>query len=303
MVLAAVLWTLMAWVHKAAANYSVYLVATSPKEGCGKTTLVVHVVGRLVPKPYMSGSNPTEAAIFRQADREKPTMVFDNVDRMFQQKPGIADLFLYGWSRGVGYRARRRIGGHLVPGTLRSILREGLHADRHQYSAPAARSLPVDRALAVGPGDEVIEVNPHDEALMAEFETLRRKLSRWSLDHADTLKLTKPLFPAGLIGRQRDNAKLLLAIAELAGDVWADKARLAMEKLLHEQREPAWLDLLLRELWDVFIEKGNANITSKQLLARLASDPTSVWYEFNRDRRVTERQIAVLLRRCTSVRA
>jgi hypothetical protein len=53
-VLCIALWVLTAWVHEVAAHYSVYLVATSPKEDCGKTTLIVDVVGRLVPKPYVS---------------------------------------------------------------------------------------------------------------------------------------------------------------------------------------------------------------------------------------------------------
>ena len=44
----------MAWVHEVAAHYSVYLVATSPKEDCGKTTLTVEVIARLVLKAYVS---------------------------------------------------------------------------------------------------------------------------------------------------------------------------------------------------------------------------------------------------------
>lgn len=108
-VLCIALWILMAWVHEAVAHHSLYLVATSPKEDCGKTTLVVQIVGRLVPKPYVSGANPTEASIFRLADREKPTMIFDNVDTLFQRKPEITELFLNGWNSATSRsRARRR---------------------------------------------------------------------------------------------------------------------------------------------------------------------------------------------------
>lgn len=53
----------------------------------------------------------------------------------------------------------------------------------------------------------------------------------------------------------------------------------------------------MSELWDVFITKAHVNITSKQLLARLITDPTSVWCEYSHDRRVTERQVAVLIRK------
>src|SRR4029077_11227581 len=110
-VLVIALWVMMAWVHEVAAHYSVYLVATSPKEGCGKTELTVKVVGRLVPKPYVSGSDPTVASIFRTADREKPAMIFDNVDTLFQRKPEVAELFLNGWTRGIKIARGERING------------------------------------------------------------------------------------------------------------------------------------------------------------------------------------------------
>jgi hypothetical protein len=296
-VLCIALWILMAWVHEAVAHHSLYLVATSPKEDCGKTTLIVDVVGRLVPKPYVSGANPTEASIFRQADREKPTMIFDNVDTLFQRKPEIAELFLSGWTRNVKVPRAEKIGGlwmtvHYDPFCPKACTLIGTNIP----PALLSRCLLIE-LWPLKPGEEVVEVDPHDEALKAELETLNRKLLRWSLDHVDALKSAKPLFPAGFINRQRANAKLLLAIAELASGDWPDKARAALDKLLRERREPGWLDLLLREMWDVFGEKARVNITSKQLLARLTADPTSVWHEYLRDRRVTERQVAALIRK------
>jgi Protein of unknown function (DUF3631) len=296
-VLCIALWVLMAWVHEVAAHYSVYLVATSPKEDCGKTTLIVDVVAQLVPKPYVSGGNPTEASIFRLTDREKPTMIFDNVDTLFQGKPEITELFLNGWTRGIKVPRAEKIDGIWTtvfydPFCPKACTLIGTNLPQ----ALLGRCLLIE-LWPLKPGEEVEEINPHDEGLKAEFETLRRKLLRWSLDHGDALKSARPLFPAGFINRQRANAKLLLAIAELAAGDWPDKARTATEKLLREQREPGWLDLLLRDLWDVFVEKARVNITSKQLLARLTADPTSVWHEYSRDRRVTERQVAGLIRK------
>ena len=110
-ILCIALWILMASVHEVAAHYSLYLVATSPDIGMGKTTLVVDVIARLVPKPYVSGANPTEATIFRLADREKPTMIFDNVDTLFLRKPEITELFLNGWTRGIKVPRMEKIDG------------------------------------------------------------------------------------------------------------------------------------------------------------------------------------------------
>ena len=62
-------------------------------------------------------------------------------------------------------------------------------------------------------------------------EVLRRKLARWSNDNAAGLKYAKPLLPAAFISRPADNWTLLLAIAELAGDDWAERARAARIRL------------------------------------------------------------------------
>ena len=110
-VLAIALWIMMAWVHEAAAHYSVYLVATAPKEDCGKTTLIIEVVGWLMPKPFACSSDPTVASVFRTADREKPTMLFDNVDTLFQRKIEITELFLNAWTRGTKYPREEKSGG------------------------------------------------------------------------------------------------------------------------------------------------------------------------------------------------
>lgn len=234
--------------------------------------MVVEVVGRLVHKKYVSGANPTEASIFRLADREKPTQIFDNVDTLFQRKREIAELFLNGWTRGINVQRAERIGGTWVTVFYDVFCPKACTLVGTNIPRPLLGRCLLIELWPLKPGEELVEVDPRDEALAAEFETLRRELMRWSSDHGDALKSAKPLFPAGFVNRQRANAKLLLAIAELAGSDWAGKARSALDKLLREQREPSWLDLLLRELWDVFIEKASANITSKLLLARLTAD-------------------------------
>jgi hypothetical protein len=105
------------------------------------------------------------------------------------------------------------------------------------------------------------------------------------------------LFPAGFTTRPRSNAKLLLAIAELGGDAWAETARATLDKLLREKREPGWLELLLQELWAVFVTKGGKGIESAALVERLTADPTSVWCEYGRGHSVTQREVAALLRK------
>jgi putative DNA primase/helicase len=93
------LWTMMAWVHNQIAHHSPYLVATSPEDSAGKTTLIAETVGRLAPKAANAGE-PT-AAIFRFIDREKPTLIVDDADVLFQRKRDLAHIFNVAWTRGV----------------------------------------------------------------------------------------------------------------------------------------------------------------------------------------------------------
>jgi hypothetical protein len=298
-VLAIALWILMAWVHEAAAHYSVYLVATAPKDDCGKTTLIIEVVGRLAPKPYASGSDPTIASIFRTADREKPTMLFDNVDTLFQRKPEVTELFLSGWTRGIKYPRTEYIGGHYQTVQYDPFCPKACSLIGTNLPSPLlGRSLLIE-LWPLKPGEEVAEVKPFDEDLMDEFKTLRSKSLRWSNDNVEALKTAEPLVPAGFTTRPRANAKLLLAIAELGGANWAERARAAIDKLLRQKREPSWLELLLQELWTVFVKERRKDILSKQLLVRLTSDPISQWCEYGHGHghKVTEREIAAILRR------
>ena len=271
---------------------------TAPKDDCGKTTLIIEVVGRLAPKAYASGSDPTVASIFRTADRDKPTMLFDNVDTLFQRKPEVTELFLIGWTRGIKIPRVERIGGDWQtvwydPFTPKACSLIGTNLPR-----PLLGRCLLIELWPLKPGEEVAEVNPFNPELMDAFKSLRRKLMRWSDDNASTLKDAEPLFPAGFTTRPRANVKLLLAIAELAGDDWAEQARAAVDKLLRAKREPSWLELLLKEVWAVFVIEASKDIKSAALVKRLTNDPTSEWHEYgSRAHRVTEREVAALLRR------
>jgi hypothetical protein len=291
------LWNMMAWAHEEAAHYSVYLVATSPKDDCGKTTLLVEVLGRLVPKPWISASKPTVSNIFRTADRVKPSMIVDNVDTLFQRNHEVTELFLNGWTRGIKYSRNERVGGEWVSVSYDPFCPKACTLIGSDLPRPLLGRCLLIELWPLKLGDEVVEVDPFDQELMETFKVLRRKLARWNQDNVAALKTAKPIFPVGLTTRPRANAKLLLAIAELTGDAYAERARIALNKLLREEKEPSWLELLLRELWMVFVEEQRKDITSKQLVTRLTADPTSEWCDYGRGHRVTEREVAALLRK------
>jgi Protein of unknown function (DUF3631) len=64
-----------------------------------------------------------------------------------------------------------------------------------------------------------------------------------------------------------------------------------------EAVEPSWLERLLQELWVIFVDEKCKDIQSAALVKRLTADPTSVWCEYGRGHRVTQREVAALLRK------
>ena len=71
----------------------------------------------------------------------------------------------------------------------------------------------------------------HYDQLFAELEPIRRKAARWALDQQDRLGNITAQPPETLHDRAQDLWRPLLAIAELAGHTWMDRARRAAVQL------------------------------------------------------------------------
>ena len=128
-----------------------------------------------------------------------------------------------------------------------------------------------------------------------EFLELRRKLMRWSADHATTLAEAKPTLPPGFNNRRAANWRLLLAIADGAGGDWPKRARQAAIKLLsRESTEPSAGVRLLTALQEIFANR--TEITSAELVQLLAADPDAEWGAFRGRAVISQRELAALLK-------
>ena len=65
----------------------------------------------------------------------------------------------------------------------------------------------------------------------AGLEELRQQALRCSIDNAESLKGAEPEMPTGFDNRLGDNYRLLVAIADLAGGEWPERARQAAQRI------------------------------------------------------------------------
>jgi putative DNA primase/helicase len=296
-VLATALWIMVCWVHEEVAHYSPYFVLTSAIPGCGKTT-GLKLLRQLTPRPYSFGA-ATAASIFRVVDREKPTLLGDNVDTLFKRKPDLTELFLLAHTRGWKIPRAEKIDGEWVirwfdPFCPKAVTLVGTNLPE----ALLSRSIVIE-LWKMKPGETVAKIDELDSELMDAFKTLRRKLRRWADDHAAALKDAKPIMPATFINRPADNWILPWAIADTAGDEWGQLARGAAERLSEDGIvEPSWLERLAEEFWVIFVEERRDRISSEELVKRkMTADPTSIWHDYGRGHAITQREVAALLRK------
>src|SRR5215831_3321337 len=128
----------------------------------------------------------------------------------------------------------------------------------------------------------------------AEFKVIRRKLLRFAIDNAVTLRDAKPDFPPGFNNRIRTNWKMLLAIAELADGEWPERVRKAALELEADRDEPDEGIRLFQGLKDVWgsVEER----TSESVCEALAEHPSGEWVDFRGKGPISPHQLAALLR-------
>ena len=252
--LAMALWVAMAWVHEIAAIHSPFLAMTSAEPNSGKTT-ALGVVSFLVPKPYR-GAELTGANVYRFVDAAKPTLIVDDADDLFKRKSDLAHIFNVSWTRNT--KIPRQVMGITVwfdPFCPKAIGLIGMNVP------PALASRFIVIKLWPKKADEKVEAFSHADD--AEFAVLRRKLARWSADQATALKDAVPLLPTGFNNRAASSWWLLLAIGELAGGVWPERAREAAGRLTRTIHKPSQRRQLLAAFRDIFTA-GRKEITRRR---------------------------------------
>jgi putative DNA primase/helicase len=283
------LWILFAWVHDTAAVHSPFLLVTSPQANCGKSTLL-STVAFLVPRALLN-VEISEAALFRSIELWLPTIIVDEADMIFVNNEPLRAVFNSGWTRGAV--VLRCIGDDKVPHAFPTFCPRALGMKgRKLPETTLSRSIIIE--LKRKTADEKAE---HFRAVDDPgLEELRRQALRWATDNAQALNGAEPQMPPGFDNRLGDNFRLLLAIADLAGGEWPERAREAAQTLSGAGDTASTDSQLLADIRAAFDEAKSDVLSSADLVGKLTAEPDSQWAEWRSGKPITQNQLARLLK-------
>lgn len=248
----------------------------SPEPGSGKSR-ALEVTEPLVPRP-VHAVNTTPAYLFRKVsdDAGPPTILFDEIDTVFG--PKAKDNEEVRGMLNAGHRKGAVSGRCVVRG--KTVETEELPA----YCAVALAGLDdlpdtiMTRSVVVrmrrrSPTERV---EPWRMRLNGpEGERIGEHLREWAADVHHLIEW--PQMPEGIEDRNADVWEALLAIADLAGGDWPERARVAAVSLVTSSMgDRGSLGVtLLRDLRTVF--EGAERLPTKTILERLTALEESPW--------------------------
>lgn len=261
------------------------LVLDSPEPGSGKTR-VLEVLALLCRGARLTLSTTT-AALYRRiaaAGDRPPTVLQDEADAVFgrtstPQAEDLRALFNAGYKRGAtvdrcevdpkGIKVRQF--PVFAPVALAGLVNGATEKNMRTV---------LDRAVVLhmrrrAPSEHVDEFRERDAA--AEAGPLCEKLEAWATANLDALGTARPSMPEGVRDRPAEVWEALLAVADVAGGDWPERARAACRHFVLDT-EPDALSLGMRLLRDVKTAfDGQHRIHSGELVTALTSDPESEW--------------------------
>lgn len=287
---AVALWILHTHAHDLS-NVSAVLAIRSPEKRCGKTTLL-HLLSALVPRPLPT-ANITPAALFRAVDRFEPCLLVDEADTFLTRNDELRGILNSGHARANAFVIR--------------TVGDDYEARRFRTWCPKAMaligSLPTtleDRSITIRmrrkTKQEQVERLRLDR--LGELEPLRRQAARWIQDHTQHLEEADPDIPSELGDRAQDNWRPLIAIADLAGGPWPDRARKAAKLLSAadgDDEDSAGVQLLA-DLRGLFEERETDRLFSADIVEALGKMEDRPWPEWRRGQPLTATSLARLLK-------
>lgn len=226
------------------------LAFLSPEPASGKTR-ALEITELLVPRP-IEAVNMSAAALFRLVAGEAglPTVLYDEIDTVFGNKhtaevnEDVRGLLNAGHRRGAKtYRSNQK-GEILEYEAFSAVALAGLG---DLPDTILTRSVIVRmRRRAAGERVEPYRRRVHGK----DGHELRDDLAAWAAAVGDTIGDAWPVLPSSVQDRDADVWEPLIAVADMAGGEWPQRARDAAEALVRDAKDTT-LSLGIRLLSDI----------------------------------------------------
>lgn len=281
---AVALWTAATWTIEHA-DCAPILLVRSPMPRCGKTTLM-DALGELV-RRSLPAASITPAALFRTIEKSAPTLLIDEGDAFLAGSDDLRGVINSGHTRATAY-VIRTVGDDHEP------RRFGTFGAKAIALIGRAAETISDRAIAIElrrrmPSESVTKLR---RPARAALHVLRAGLARWAIDCGHRTAGAEPHLPDELHDRAADSWTPLLAIADMAGGDWPQRARSAALALSGGVESPSAGAELLADVRAIFERRGVDRISGADLLADLLADEERPWATYNKGRPLSQSQLA-----------
>ena len=299
------LWVAHCWTLDAF-DYTPYPYIFSPEKQCGKTRLL-DCLELLTPKPWRA-ILPSEAVLFRKIESDKPTLLLDEVDGIFGGNGKDDRSEALRCLLNAGFEEKAQVPRCVGQGTNQEVKNFAVFCPKALAGIGKLPDTVRDRAVPIQlvrrARDENVERFRKREA-ERETSVIRSDLEAWSkaLGITAALRGARPSLPDALSDRQQDICEPLLAIADIAGGDWPERARAALVALCSQTDDNQSLGIkLLSDIRQVFDSAKCDKISTLELLKALVEletdGPWANWWEAdlkNGNRRGPAQKLAKLL--------
>lgn len=280
------LWITFTWVIDAVTVAPIANI-TAPQPNCGKSTLL-DLLELLCYRPLKT-DNVSPAALFRSIEKWQPTLLIDEVDSFLKDNESARGILNSGHKRNGA--VLRVVGDNHEPRKFSTWGAKALCGIGAINRTLASRSIRFElrRKLAHESVENLRHVSRN------ETHALQRKLARFALDAHLAISASRPTPIAGLNNRAQDNWEPLLAIADVAGGDWPERARHAAVSISNLEAQPTDDDAgieLLRDIQAIFKQQERNKIFTADLLASLCANEESPWATWNRGNAISARQLS-----------
>lgn len=266
------------------------LAVISPVKRSGKSTLL-QCLNAIVAKSVVA-SSISAAALFRIVEKYKPTLLLDEADTFLndKNKDELRGVINSGHTRNTAFAIR--CDDKFEPRQYSTFCPKVIAMIGHPRDTTMDRCIPLEMQRAE-PGTPLEYLRA--DRLAQAGALIRAKASRFVLDNKKALADADPQIPDEITNaRARDNWRPLLALADLCGGEWLERARKAAKDISgsNSVSDDTLTEALLWDIREIFKEKKTDRVFSKDLVEALCDALDRPWSETNNHGAITANWLA-----------